>query len=77
MGVMGEMAVLDSTGDTKIIWDSSKPDEVDAARAMFETLTKKGYRAFSVKKNGDTDKIVSEFDPTIEKLIMVPRIVGG
>lgn len=73
----GEMKVLDTTGDSKIIWDSDNKDEVDAARETFNNLKKKGFTAFSVGKKGEKDKKIDEFDPNAEKLIMVPVLQGG
>lgn len=78
MGSINEMAVMDSTGDTKVIWDTDSKDEVDAARAMFDQLIKKGYQAFSVKgKSGERDERIKKFDPALGMIIMVPQIVGG
>lgn len=74
---MGEMRVIDTTGDLKIVWDSAKPDEVAHARATFDKMKAKGYAAFSVKKGGEAGRTLSEFDPDIEAMILVPRIVGG
>jgi hypothetical protein len=73
----GELRVMDKTGDTKIVWDSANNDEVGAAQKMFDDLIKKGFAAFAVKKTGEPGKSVTEFDPEMEALIMVPRIVGG
>lgn len=73
----GELCVLDDTGDTKLIWDRSKQDEVDAAKAMFTTLKKKGYFAYSVVDNGENGEVVTEFDPTAERIIMAPQLQGG
>lgn len=65
-------------GDTKIIFDSTKPDEVDAARATFNKLTGKGYRAFKAEgEKGIAGTSITEFDPKAERLIFVPRIAGG
>ncbi len=64
-------------GDTKIIWDSDNKDEVDAARATFERLVKKGFAAFTVKKNGDQGSKITEFDPDEEKMIMIMPMAGG
>ena len=72
-----EMDIMDTTGHTKHIWDAEKPEEVVAARELFNSLTKKGYRAFHVKKDGEEGKIMSGFDPEAEKMIMIPAIVGG
>jgi hypothetical protein len=72
-----EMCVLDRTGDTKIIWDPENADEVETARQTFDKLRKKGYAAYSVKKNGDKGEVIREFDPNAEKLILAPQMVGG
>ena len=75
--MQGTMRAMDGTGDTKIIWDTDQQAEVDAARQTFDKLTKKGYKAFSVKKGGDKDEMIDKFDPTLEKIILVPPIRGG
>lgn len=72
-----ELCVLDRTGDTKIIWDSTKKDEVSNAKRTFDDLKKKGYMAYSVKKNGEKGELLQEFDEEAEKIILAPRMVGG
>lgn len=72
-----ELVVLDKTGDTKIIWDPTKPAEVDHARATFNELRKKGYAAYSVNRKGDKGEVLREFDPEAEKMILAPPMVGG
>jgi len=74
---MGELSVLDRTGDTKIMWDSAQDAEVDAARATFDDLKKKGYLAYSVNKKGDKGEVMKKFDPDAERIIMAPPLVGG
>lgn len=64
-------------GDTKLIWDGGNQDEVDAARETFKRLKGKGYAAYAVKKDGEKGKVVTEFDPEAEKIIMAPAVVGG
>ena len=74
----GELAIMDFSGDTKILWDSDNKDEVDNARETFNRLKKKGYVAYTVKgKNGDKGEILKEFDPDVERIIMAPAAVGG
>lgn len=75
--VKHELAVMDHTGDTKLIWDEDNEVEVDAARQMFDTLKKKGYIAYSVDKKGEKGEVIKKFDPTAEKIIMAPPTVGG
>jgi hypothetical protein len=78
---MSEMRILDLSGDTKIIWDADRKDEVDNARESFDRLTKKGkpgYLAFEVKKGKPgRGRRITEFDPEAERLILSPPIVGG
>ncbi|MHC4311206.1 MAG: hypothetical protein ACYSW3_01895 [Planctomycetota bacterium] len=75
---MGEMRIIDGTGDTKLIWDKNNQAEVDNARKTFNDLVKnKKFAAFSVKKSGDKKDQVYKFSPNAEKLIMVPQIQGG
>lgn len=74
---IGELAVMDQTGDTKIIWDSENEDEVAVAKATFDSLVKKGYAGYSVKRDGEKNEVIRQFDPTAEKLIMAPAMVGG
>lgn len=71
--------VLGRDGDTKIIWDKSKPDEVAAARAMFDQLRKKNYLAFKVKgdKGDKDDEQIREFDPNVERMIFTPQMQAG
>lgn len=73
----GELAVLDKTGDTKLIWDRHNADEVNAAERTFDDLKAKGFTAYSVRKDGEKSEVISSFDSTAERIIMVPRMVGG
>lgn len=72
-----EMDILDTTGHTKTTWDSDNEAEVTAARASFDALTKKNYKAFRVKKDGSEGEPMKTFDPDAEKMILTPPIVGG
>jgi len=74
---MGEMRILDETGDSKLIWDSENKDEVDAAKAQFNSLKKKGFTAYNVKKDGKAGTVMREFDPDAGKIIMTPAKAGG
>jgi hypothetical protein len=74
---MSELRILNGSGDTKIIWNSDKQAEVDVAERTFDELKKKGYSAFSVKKNGDKDKLITKFEADAEKIILIPPMSGG
>ena len=75
---MGEMAIMDKTGDSKLIWDPAIPEEVEAARNTFEKLkSKKSYMAYSVNDDGEKGDVLHSFDPSIAKMIMAPAMVAG
>lgn len=75
---MSELRIMDKdAGDLKVIWNKDNQDEVEAAKNQFNSLIKKGFTAYSVDKKGDAGKKVTEFDPDAEKIIMVPKMVGG
>jgi len=41
-------------------------------------LTKKGYRAYHVTgSEGEKGEPMSEFDPKVERMILVPPLQGG
>ncbi len=72
-----ELVILDATGDTRIIWDPEKPDEVAQAKETFDKLKKKGYLAYSVNRKGDKGEVLRDFDGDAEKMILAPATVGG
>jgi hypothetical protein len=74
---MGQLRILDETGDTKLIWDKQKPDEIEAAEEMFDKLKDKGYKAFRVDDKGDKSGEMKKFDSKAEKIIMVPPMQAG
>ena len=74
---MGEMAIMDTTGDSKQIWDPNVPEEVAIARESFDNLKKKGYIGYTVNEDGDKGEVIHSFDPNAGKVIMAPRMVAG
>ena len=74
---MGEIAIISSEGDTKVMWDPKNNDEVEAAEDQFDALTSKGFSAYAVKKNGDKGRKITKFDADAAKIIMVPPMQGG
>ena len=76
---MGEMAVMGKEGDTKLIWNPRDEAEVENARATFNKLrNEKKFAAFKVNPNdGSKGELIREFDPSLEKIIFAPPLVGG
>jgi hypothetical protein len=54
-----------------------KVDELDAVKETFDRLVAQGYTAFGSEKSTAAKHAIKEFDPTMEEVVMVPRIVGG
>jgi len=75
--MLGEMRVMDASGDLKINWNTANADEVAAAREQFDKLKKKGFLAYTVNKKGDKGEVINEFDPNAALLIMAPQMRGG
>lgn len=70
------MKALDHTGDSEISWDPGKPDEVDAARQVWDKLVgEKKYLAYRVDGKGRTR--IRAFDPKARKVVLTPQLVGG
>ena len=72
------LAIMDPTGDTKVMWDPNNEDETGAAKAQFDTLKGKGYAAFRVEgPKGEKGEMIREFDPNAGKMILIPALAGG
>ena len=74
---IGLMNIMDRSGHKELTWDTARLSEVMAAKEAFDTLMKRGYTAFGSKHKTDARHLVREFDPTLEELVVVPKIVGG
>lgn len=75
---VGQFQILDESGDTKVLWDSLKDGEVEAARNTFDKLKEKGYIAYQVNKDdGSKGVLLHDFDPDIERMILTPPLAGG
>jgi hypothetical protein len=74
---MGELRVMSTLGDTKVIWDPENEDEVEAAEDQFDSLLGKGFKAFKVKKDGKAGVQIKRFNPNEAMYILVPELKGG
>ncbi len=81
---MGKLRVLNADGDTCVAYDAKKAEtgDLDAqaaireAERIFAEHRAMGFTAFKVEPNKPAVRVV-EFDPTVETIVMVPRIAGG
>jgi hypothetical protein len=70
------LSLMDSSGDKEATWDSDSPDEVAAAKAIFEAVKKRGYLVYS-QPAGESGVALAQFDANVETMIAVPPIVAG
>lgn len=71
------MCIMDASGHQQLTWHCDKLDEIAVAQASFERLLRQGYTAFGAATRTQPKQALKTFDPTMEEVIMVPRIVGG
>ena len=74
---MGELAVMDTSGDEKLKWDPRNDIEVQKAKDKFYDLRKKGYKAYRVNHAGGKGEAIDEFDPYAYEIVMHRVAVGG
>ncbi len=75
---IGQMSVMGKEGDTKIIWDRKKVEEVEHAKKSFDEFRKKGYAAYKVTgEKGEKGEVLYSFNPDAERIIFAPPMVGG
>jgi hypothetical protein len=79
---MATMRILSARGDTAVEWDETKLADPDASAAvreaerLFEELQARGATAFKVCSGQPAERL-DVFDPTVEQIIVVPRVAGG
>jgi hypothetical protein len=73
----GCLCILDETGDTRIQWDRSTPEQVAAAKAKFDEYKAKRFLAYKVTKSGQQGEVIDKFDPTAERIILHQQMKGG
>jgi len=72
------MRIMGTPGDTRQTWDPARPDEVAAAKKVYDELKEKRYAAFRVdKESGNRGEQMREFDPNAAMMILVPPMAGG
>lgn len=69
--------VMDGSGDTRHQFDANDPVSLADAADRFRELTQRGYRAVAFKGSDASGELIKSFDPTIEKTMFIPRLVGG
>jgi len=65
--------VLDETGDRRLIWDASDPDQIKEAARLFDEYLKKGWRAYSVDTKGEKRRKILRFDVDTLEIFFVEK----
>jgi len=74
---MGTMRILDSSGDTKVLWDVSDDEALARAAELFGKLTGEGRIAFARNESEVATSRIAEFRPDADEIIWVRPIQGG
>jgi hypothetical protein len=74
---MSEMQVMDPSGHTSVKWSAVDDEETEVAKATFDAMTARGYRAFHITGEGGKGRRMTSFDPAAEAIILIPHLVGG
>lgn len=73
-----EIRILGAEGDTVVAWDHDDEAEVQTARDTFDRMTRQGYLAYRAEGKDDRrGSQIRTFDPTIERIVLVPAMRGG
>jgi hypothetical protein len=81
---MARLRVMSRQGDTAVTWDpaavrAGDPTAIAAveeAERILNEERKKGGTAFAGQP-GEPRVVIERFDPEVEEIIIVPRVIGG
>lgn len=73
---MATQIVMDHTGDTRHVFDSSDAKALRAAEERFRELTGAGFTA-AVRDADGKPVVTRSFDPAANETLFFPRLVGG
>ena len=73
---MATQIVMDHNGDTRHTFDARDAKALLKAERRFKALTGAGFTAATRTVDGEP-VVTRTFDPTAEKTLFFPRLVGG
>jgi len=76
---MGQMRILDRTGDTTVAWAVDDPASVAEAEALFARLLGERKIPFARAPGtpADAAERIRTFDPSAEEIVWVRPVAGG
>lgn len=67
---MGQLVVLNASGDETLEWDPADKDSVKKAKAEYDRLKKDGFEFFTVEQT--KGKKITRFDKKLGRVIAAP-----
>ena len=74
---MNVQIVMDQSGDTRHEFDPANVDAVMRAEERYRSLTRKGFRAVALGKDGEPGALMRDFDAGVEQTLFIPQLQGG
>ncbi len=76
---MGQMRILDSSGDTTVTWSPQDAASVARAEATFARLSRERKIPFAraAGASADTAERIRAFDPQAEEIVWIRPVAGG
>jgi hypothetical protein len=74
---MNVQIVMDQSGDRRHEFDPANTDAVIRAEERFRALTRKGFRAVALGKDGQPGALMRDFDAGAEQTLFIPQLQGG
>lgn len=85
MVVVGELATMGQNGHTVDVWAPEDTETTEHARDTFDEMVGnmergmrgQGFAAFATDEGGGSPQHIKDFDPTAEKILLTPQMMGG
>jgi hypothetical protein len=74
---MGVMRILDSSGDSEVLWNVSDDEALAKASRAFDELVRKGRLAYERNGSQNAAARVRAFNPEADEIIWVRPLQGG
>jgi hypothetical protein len=68
---------MDRNGDTRHRFNPNDAAAVAFAKQRFEELTRNGYRAVALGRDGESGRLLDRFEPNTERTLFIPQLRGG
>jgi hypothetical protein len=74
---MATQIVMDRSGDTRHEFDVKDANALAEADARFRALTCRGFLAVALSEDDGPGRQLRKFDPTVERTMFMPALMGG